>query len=324
MATYPIWKDTGVSIPHGYLYRVSGGTDEFGNSGVFFQGRAVSPTGSGNVTVYWNRICAARMKYGAPTPFTSGLSLCCQPQSFSIDRSVDGSSWTNVSTDTFLPDWSYQATPGGIYKGARINDHFHPRMVLFYTATGQSTQDCWIERNGSRGTVYAGITVPSAGGTIVYNLQSATPPFEAAGIGSYAWRTPVECATHALYYRNAFGGWDSFLIEGSVTESTDPTRWMRKTDAPNNTTPLPRMEHNYVSQIVRRWSCETGWMKDSESAQMWHLLESNDVWIHDFAKDLILPVVIDEGYQFKDRRNQGRKMVKYTIACHLATDRIRM
>ena len=323
MATYPIWKDVGVSIPNGQLYRVSGGTDELGQSGVFFQGRAVKPDGVGNATVYYNRICAARMKYGAPTPFTLGVSTCCQPQSFSIERSSDGSTWINVSTDTFLPDWSYLATPASIYKGARINDHFHPQMILFYTATGSTTVNLFINRgNGNVNVTSESVT--SAGGTVIFPLTSATPPFKSAGIGSYVWATLNDCARYALYYRNAFGGWDSFLIEGSVTESTDPTRWTRRIEAANNTTPIPRMESNYASEIVRRWSCETGWLTDDESSRMWHLLESTDVWIHDFAQDRILPVVIDEGYQFKNRRNQGRKLVKYTIACHLATDRIRM
>jgi hypothetical protein len=323
MATYPIWKDTGVSIPSGNLYRISGGQDEFGNGGLFFQGKAVSPTGSGNVTIYWNKICAARMKYGAPTPFSTGLSQCCQPQNFVIAKSTNGSSWTNVSSDTFLPDWSYKTTPGNI-KTARVNDHFHPMMVLFLTSSSQVSVNLFINR-GSGNVNVTSVSIPATGGTAVFNLQSATPPFQSAGISTYVWATLRDCAKYALYYRNAYGGWDSLLIEGNVTESTEPTRWCRKIYyAANNSTPLPRQDNNYVSEILRRWSCETGWMTDDESSRMWHLLESTDVWIHDFANDEILPVVLDGSYQFKDYRNNGRKMVKYTIDCHLATEKIRM
>ena len=67
MANILAWQDYFVQIPYNpalvTLYRVSGGQDEFGNSGVFYQGVAVrKPTDPANAaTVNFTPICWPRI-----------------------------------------------------------------------------------------------------------------------------------------------------------------------------------------------------------------------------------------------------------------------
>ena len=316
MATTPIWQDTSYNIPHGELFRLSD------SGGVFYRGRAVTPTGTGNAAVYINRICAPRMVYGVPNFNARTKADICQPRSFTLQRSATGSSWTNVATLSFRPDWSYRVNAATV-RNARINDHFHPKMCLFFSVleyTIGTIQGWYDTGNGHVNTSYSNMTGSKTASyplTLV-GLQN----IKSAGIGTLTWATPVPCATHALYYRNALGGWDPFLIEGNVVESLEPQRWTRKQDYVN-TSSTARGEVNYLNECARRWTLHTGGLTDAESSAMWHLVQSNDVWLHDFVKDTIVPVVLDDAtQQEKTYKNTGRRVVTYTLTAHLALERI--
>ena len=317
MATTPIWQDTSYNIPHGELFRLSD------SGGVFYRGRAVTPTGTGNAAIYINRICAPRMVYGVPNFNSRTKADICLPRSFTLQRSANGGgSWTNVATVSFRPDWSYRTNAAAV-RNIRINDHFHPKMCLFFSVLEYSisTINGWYDiGNGHVNTSYSNMTGSK---TASYPLTLVGDSrVKSAGIGSLTWATPRPCATHALYYRNAFGGWDPFLIEGNVVESLEPQRWTRKEDY-NNAASFVRGEVDYVNECARRWTLNTGGLTDTESATMWHLIQSNDVWLHDFVKDTILPVILDDTSQAeKTYKNTGRRIVTYTINCHLALERI--
>lgn len=320
----PIWRDISFNVTSGNYFRISGGHDEDGNTGVFYQGRAVSPTGSGTATVYYNRICFPRMYCGHPTFFTIASTACCQQQTFTIQTSSNGTSWSTQTTKTFMPDWSYR-TNTATNRNARINDHFNASICLFYSALGSSTSvalqvgcvDGTTDSDGSK-------TIAAAGGTVSYPLSTlGYDELRSAKMGNLVWATPVNCAPGALYYRNAFGGWDSLLIEGAFREYSDTAHHTRKVFENNSLSPY-RGENDYINEVTRRWTVSTHGMTDDESALMWHLLESPDVWIHDFAQGSVLPVIIDDGSQeIKTYRNNGRQVSVYTLSMRLAQERIR-
>lgn len=305
--------------------RITGGIDENGNSGEFYRGRVTSPSGSGNVVVHYNRICRPRMQYGAPSFTTRTANSICQPQSFSVSRSTNnGSSWTSVVTTTFRPDWSYRTFNDSV-KSVPITRAFHPRMCLLYTVVEGSASSIngWYNTGGSN--VNTAISGMSGSKTASYPLAliSATG-IKSVGLGTLTWDKPANCAPGAIYYRNPYGGWDAFCIEGSLVESNAPQRWTRKINW-TNIDITNRGEQNYASEVVKRWTVHTGWLTDAESAKMWLLLTSNEAYIHDFAKDTILPVILEDGSQDeKTYKNMGRKMVSYTITLRLAQDRLTM
>lgn len=326
MATLPIWQDYHVSIPNGNLFRISGGTGPNGESGVFYQGIAVAPGGGANATVCINRICASRMLYGAPAFASNTKTAICTPQSFIIERSADnGSTWTTVATVSFRPDWSYLSDSNAV-KSRPINDHFHPKMRLFWTVVEWSirTTSAWYD-TGS-GQVQTSYTNMNTSTTATYVIPSLAA--ESAGIGYNSWRTLRPCAPGALYYRNAFGGWDPFLIEGSIVPVEDTQRWTRRVAIDNSGLPgtVLRGEQNYVNETTHRWTLTTGGMTDAQArALARHILPSGDVWLHLFDTDEIVPVVIDTAQQIvRTFKTNGRRPVTFSLDCHLAQERISM
>ena len=323
MATSPIWQDITCSITHGNLYKIVGGVDEFGNTGEFFRGRAVNPAGSGTVSVYYNRLCAPRMQYGYPQFLTRNKFGVCTPQSFTVSQSSDnGSTWSTVVTKSFRPDWSYTNYNSQI-KSIRMTAKFHPKMSLFFTVVEYAVNNIygWYDTGGGhQNSSYSGMNTST---TAVYpcSLITATG-VKSVGLGTLTWDVPRNCAPGALYFRNAYGGWCTLLIDGNLIETDDPARWTRKMDY-NNAGTFPRGERNYVLENTKRWTVNTGAMTDAESANMWHLLTSTDVWLHDFTKDTVLPVILDGGAQEEKKYKFGRQVVTYTFTCRLAQDRIR-
>lgn len=121
------------------------------------------------------------------------------------------------------------------------------------------------------------------------------------------------CGKYALIYQNAYGGWDTFLIEGTVykTGSYAQSTYAKAYD--NRT--LDRETWNYANVITYSYNCTTGWLSDEESARLAkHLLPSPDMYLQDIENGTLIPVIMQAGsYKFKTYQNEGKKMVNYTF-----------
>lgn len=121
------------------------------------------------------------------------------------------------------------------------------------------------------------------------------------------------CGYGALYYSNALGGWDHFLIEGNITKKdsyeryTIENKWMSDTLQPGTRT--------LVNTIEESWTLNTHLLRDNEAKILAeHLFGSNNVYFHSFADNTITPVVItDTSIDYKNWRNQKRKRFYLTI-----------
>ena len=121
------------------------------------------------------------------------------------------------------------------------------------------------------------------------------------------------CGYGALYYANAMGGWDTFLIEGMITKKdsyqryTIENKWMSGT--------LESGSRTLVNTVDESWELKTHLLKDSESKILSsNLFNSNNIYFHSFADDKIYPVSItDTSVTYKDWRNQKKKKFYVTI-----------
>jgi hypothetical protein len=121
------------------------------------------------------------------------------------------------------------------------------------------------------------------------------------------------CGRYALLYQNAYGGWDSFLIEGTVYKTGSYTQNTYSKAYDNNT--LDRETWNYANEITYSYNCTTGWLSDEESARLAkHLLPSPDIYLQDIQENTLTPVtMVPQNYKFKTYQNEGKKMVNYTF-----------
>lgn len=126
------------------------------------------------------------------------------------------------------------------------------------------------------------------------------------------------CGDIALYYKNRKGGWDAFLIEGTVTKKDKYTKYTYNRSFNNNT--LEFENGTYHSQIITSYQLNTGWLNDSESENLaFNLLSSNEVYLHCLCTNQVYPAVItDNSVTYKTYSNNSRKLVNYRINCDLS------
>ena len=141
----------------------------------------------------------------------------------------------------------------------------------------------------------------------------------------------THCGQGALIYRNRFGGWDSFLIEGNISKTDNYTKQnYRKKGGYNLDYSVDILK--YIDEkrtegvdIDTTYQAYTGWLTDEESERLvFHLLSSPTVFFQNLNKanqlydtdsefGALLPVRITaSSSEYKKFRN-GKRLVNYLI-----------
>lgn len=281
MQYYSAWQDaiyvnTGMSSMVYYIY------DE--NATLLYTGRAVAkPTGGGcqiNISEivrnYLNSNLPAASFNG--TDFNTGQVIL--PNAV-LGFSLCDEKGTTLESYKFLNCWDYVnyfAFIGGSamnYPMSNpVNDHKTTGMYNFYSVCDKTSKKIK---------------------TTISNASGDT------------------CGYGALYYANAIGGWDAFLIEGMVTKKdtyqryTIENKWLAGT--------LDSGTRTVVNTIDESWELKTHLLTDTESKKLAsNLFNSNNIYFHSFDDDTIRPVSItDTSVTYKTYRNQKRKKYYHTI-----------
>lgn len=337
MAT-PIWKDTRMLVGSGdyadYQIRLADGP-------VIFNGRAFPLPGEHYIYATINDICADYMAHTIPN-FDGETTPIAYEQSFVVQH--DGL----ADTYTFRNDWSYEDDyhPDTMGLSFPIDGRVDRRQTLLYTEKGNSEMlDILVQYGGPRpdfnADFNADFLISAAESTEQYSAYDSTGyrvfPIILADqewasearritIGTHTWYV-VDCAEYVLHYVNAYGGWDSLLVSGNG-KATDTIKHYvtgmagttRTTDPDDN-----RTRRNYVNDITRKFTLHTGILTEAQSRRMHHLLESPVVFLQDLSEGKrIRPVVITGNTcEFKTYRNNGNKLMEYTIEAELAETRMR-
>lgn len=127
---------------------------------------------------------------------------------------------------------------------------------------------------------------------------------------------------YVLYYTNAYGGWDSLLVQGNVKQTDDiesQTYVKRVLD-----TSREFSKNKYLNTITANWVLYTGNLTNEQSAKMYHLIESTNVYLHNLEENKIIPVTItDTSMEYKTYTNQGKRRFYYTINVEASQDKYR-
>lgn len=201
----------------------------------------------------------------------------------------------------FYNSWAYKQTPIGGLLADPIDNRVDPRQFLVCS---------WLSLDGSRLNClgWHNATETISGNTYVANL-----PNYLLGCGSeievftdrdttYKKKYRVDSGDYVLYYTNSFGGWDSLLLLAS-SKKTDDIESFNYRKKNENT--------KYLNRITPTWNLKTNYWIDGE--KMYHLLESNNVYLHNLESGEIVPVVItDTQCEYKNQNNE-RKPYYYEI-----------
>lgn len=337
----PLWKDYIVTAGNSgpYDFRIVR-FDDNSNEDVVFQGRAHARPGETAVKIRINDIVADVLARRAEIvkPIIDdqpGDLEYTVPFQFRVDV-LSGGTWTEKARESFMEDWSYIARNVATDPAADpITGRLDPRQWLIYTKpTTGAVSVKFIKPNGQSATVsvpqktsYSNafeLDVLSLGGSdILYNFSSRYPTYNKIQIGTVHYAIVPPCNRYVLYYVNAFGGWDSFLVEGPAEISDGQARTVHahEYDNADGTAAGRRVT---VNELTRGYTFHTGWLTDAESSRMHHLLNATDVYVHDLEDGTVVPVVLTGSEtQHKTFRSNGRQFVDYTITAQLAQERIR-
>ena len=137
------------------------------------------------------------------------------------------------------------------------------------------------------------------------------------------------CGLGAFIYRNRFGGWDSFLIEGNIIKTDNYTKLNYRTKGEYNqmydfrSSKYMDEKHTDNVSINTTYEAYTGWLSDEEAERLvFHLLSSPIVYFQDLHKEnqlydtdylSYIPIRLTvSSAEYKKFRN-GKKLVNYLI-----------
>ena len=318
----PIWKDyyssLGSVASQYFRIRVSSTT--------IYQGKAVRAASSGTLYVRINDICA---DYIAKKPGGGALTF---PVSFTVQKSSNGSSWTTVETVDFVDDWSYDTGYDGSTDGMAfpITGRIDLRQKVFQTryATGSVTAAAKYGTtnrsitlslvtsqayNGAMGLslVHAGKGYVELDGPTYKTYSSKT--LTEVTIGAAKYTVVQGCPQYVLYYKNPFGGYDHLVLEGRCRKNRSGSRDTFVADYDNRY--QNREEWTFQNEVTERYTLNTGFLTNEESARMPYLLDSPDVYLCDLAANaaVFIPVTIaTDNYEVRMKRGADG-MVNYTF-----------
>ena len=128
------------------------------------------------------------------------------------------------------------------------------------------------------------------------------------------------CGQYVLFYRNRFGGYDSFLIESNLIEKRTPnkTSWGDSIPyAQGNEDVLSSNANSYKERIdceKTTYSFNSGYLSDEQSDRFYnHLILTEEAYLYDCVEGTYIPVKITNGEVEKEVFRNGRKLNSYRV-----------
>ena len=342
-----IWKDYYVNLgtAESIIYRI-----KVGDTTIYTGNSHLRPGQTENI-IRINDICADYLTNALPALSQTEFSKLSFPLNFVVEAFLQTAQdeypgWENVGEVQFMNDWSYDDSynPATMGMSFPVNGRIDSRQWLVFTAYNASTITAILTfTDGTTSQVIIPVeisadfsadfsydfnddfarSVRSAGsGTAVFDL-SAWDNVASVTINGKTWEVVTDCREWVVYYVNAYGGWDSLLIEGNTIETDSLKRHTREMEYDNRDI-KNRGRQNYVNEITKSFTLHTSWMSDAESLRMHNLLNSTEVYLFNINTGDMFPVVLtNTTTEYKTYKNNGGKLVNYTIEATLAQERIR-
>lgn len=312
----PIWKDRIVTLAAGADYAdfeihvgSAAGT-------LLYAGRAYRRPGSADVVARINDVCADYLASTLPA------SSFPPPSARIAETFVTVVGGSAVDTVTFVADWSYDQLRT-ITAATALSDpilpELDPRQPFLVSYLGTPGAVTLTFQDNTTQTVALSGAGPA---TAVLDLAN----YEGLASVSYngtTWKVAENCSRFLVAYFNAFGGWDTLVLDGIPVRRDDLVRHTIDTDY-DNTDPTARGRRDYAIEVSPAWTLRTGILTDAQSEKMHHLLNSPDVYLLDFADMVWRPVVLtDTTHDEQTYRSNGRRPAVYEFNAQLAQERFR-
>jgi len=309
-----IWKDYEVSF--GSVAEADYTIEAAGVE--IYAGHAVRRPDQAQLTVRINDVCADYLLHTLP----SVASRVSTAEDSAVTFTVKDGGGSTVETVQFVSDWSFDHDHSAGALSDPVNGRVSASQALVYSVLGTAAQTVSLTYvGGSTGTVSV---TASAGPVQVISVPlSSYVGLESVTAGGKTYTVVDACARYALLYVNAFGGWDTLLMEGRTAEADSYDRHTMRQRYDNGTRSA-RGTVEYANEVTRRWTLRTGWLKDGEAMRMHHVLGSAHVYLYDIDAATLTPVVVtDQECDYKSYRGNGGKLFNYALTVELAQEIVR-
>lgn len=339
MAFAPIWKDYNVTLDSGVDYADFEIHVGDGAGPLIYSGRAYTRPGESDPVARINDVCAGWLSARLPD---LGTRFTPMQVSETFTVVVGGS---EVDSVTFVNDWSYdpaQAWTSGSVLSDPVTGELDPRQALFFSVlSGASYVNVTLTfADGSTAVIAVQVAMtadfnddfngdfaqdndPSRSGTAVLDLSQYSGLASVSFQGITMKVREQGCARYLVAYVNAFGGWDTLILDGYTTRQDALTRHTVAVDH-DNSDPTARGLKDYAIEVAPSWTLRTGILNDEQSLRMRHLLNSTEVYLQDLADGSWRPVVLtDTETPVQTFKGNGRQFCQYTFNAQLAQERFR-
>lgn len=318
--TTPIWKDTDYSITtfnENIEYEIQ-------SNGIVYSGKAYKlPDEQEIVIININKICSSHLSSSIENAFMGNTKYHYIPshKRFNLlinDELTESYNFYNSYSYTEL----YRNNNDCINLSFPINNVIDTRQYFvnsfFFPILSNGNPYVRYSLDAKQGSNYSSsINIDSNQQCVITdkninNEGTLTLSYALDNADTMVYEVKNTCCKYCLYYVNAFGGWDSFLINGNDKRTDEVTRY-NYTRAVNNTT-TNHSSVNYFNTYKPQYRLYTHYLTDEEASRMYHLLESTTVYLHNLEEDKVIPVTINSNsVEYKTFTNNGKKKFYYTI-----------
>ena len=277
MKYYSAWEDVILQRTESVFdYRI------YNRTNLIFQGRAYTRPNADTNDIKLNKIFENYLSnsindlLNSGEPEDTGVNASKVFQIMKLD--ADGTE-TLIDEYTILYDWSYDFR----FRGANT-DLSRP-----------------INRRYVAGMYKMDTTVDGKSGTVTNSLNGDT------------YNVLADCGEYALYYLNAYGGWDALLIDGTVLKKSTITQYT--TDKNYNNSRIEFEQTKYINEIQDAYEINTGFLTDEQAANLSkNLIPSKEVYLHFLNDNTIVPVLItDTSVTYQTYQTNNLQMPQYKI-----------
>lgn len=334
-----IWKDVEynfgtIDVVDYCIYRVkkvSIGVSTVERETLIYQGRScIKPNETSN-KILVNKICQDYLS--TPELVKDTVAVIGGYEVFRLKTLY---SEETLKTYKFVNDWSYTTDfKTGVLSHPILNDNtVYPKQYLPFTVFGAAEKVAVsYEIRYQYGATddygeplrdwYGTKSLTNGVETEIFPVKSRMYGAEEYVIGDKHYPVVNDCkVNYVLYYVNPWGGYDWFPIKGKVVER-DSVNQYTYTQNYNNTQ-WDFGKRRYLSEIHKKYTLNTHWLKEEESKRMWYLLESNVVYLHNLKTDEINPVIITANEVEYKQRTKTSSRISYQIEVELSQTRERL
>lgn len=305
-----------------------------------YKGKSIATPDSNDVTFNINKVCSNYLSSSLSEDISNRIEYINDyAKFFTIKEKNDSVAGEKpIAQYRFYNNYLYDVEKGGIFISEPIRqknngyattvdiDRRQYMVISAYYKGDGSKEISVIETTAIGGSKIKSIAIDNTSQMVRFyrdsSLKNVSYYTKNTEDKSFNFNIVNTCYDYCLYYVNAYGGWDSLLIDANV-KKVDKIESKYYNRAFNNTT-TQFEKKKFTNVITPQYTLHTGWFNDDEQSRLYHLLESTEVYLHNLITDEILPVnITNNTCEYKTFTNNGRKKFNNTINVEVAQTRIR-